>query len=229
MTTRVEAIKSLRKASKLVRLSFRENGPRSFKRGTGALLSVLNESETAVFRDELTVALGATRVALKDIVRKAQRAGYVSMITDAEGNGYTVELTDLGKEVAAKRAAAMDKAAENALSCLTDEEVEQFAALNEKISLALHEQGISAKKKGTKRSQRRKPIIEAKEQVDGNRATDLFCFFCDRMPSFQPCTPFASLFWKSKYLCVKLLDRTNSFYILIPRKNYWIEPIVLNR
>ena len=45
-------------------------------------------------------------------------------------------------------AAAMDKAAENALSCLTDEDVEQFAALNEKISLALHEQGISAKKKG---------------------------------------------------------------------------------
>ena len=134
MTTRVEAVKSLRKASKLVRLSFRENGPRSFKRGTGALLSVLNESEAAVSRDELTVALGATRVALKDIVRKAQRAGYVAMITDAEGNGYTVELTDLGKEVAAKRA--------------TDEEVEQFTALNEKISLALHEQGISAKKKG---------------------------------------------------------------------------------
>ena len=148
MTTRVEAVKSLRKASKLVRLSFRENGPRSFKRGTGALLSVLNESETAVSRDELTVALGATRVALKDIVRKAQRAGYVTVITDTEGNGYTIELTDLGKEVAAKRAAAMDKAAENALSCLTDEEVEQFAALNEKISLALHEQGISAKKKG---------------------------------------------------------------------------------
>ena len=148
MTTRVEAIKSLRKASKLVRLSFRENGPRSFKRGTGALLSVLKDSDAAVSRDELTVALGATRVALKDIVRKAQRAGYVAMITDAEGNGYTVELTDLGKEVAAKRAAAMDKAAENALSCLTDEEVEQFAALNEKISLALHEQGISAKKKG---------------------------------------------------------------------------------
>lgn len=148
MTTRVEAVKAMRKASKLVRLSFRENGPKSFKRGVGALLSVLNESETAVSRDTLVVALGATRIALKDVVRKAQRAGYVTMTTNENGKGYTVELTELGKEVAAKRSAAMDEAANKALACLTDEEVEQLAALNEKIALALHEDGISAKKKG---------------------------------------------------------------------------------
>lgn len=148
MTERIQAVKAMRKASKLVRLSFRENGPRSFKRGMGVLLSALNESETAVSRDDLVVALGATRIALKDIVRKAQRAGYVTMNNVEGEKGYSVALTDLGKEIAAKRSAAMDEAAEKALGCLTDEEIAQFIALNEKISLSLREQGISAKKKG---------------------------------------------------------------------------------
>ncbi len=148
MTDRINAIKLMRKANKLVRLSFRENGPHSFKRGMGALLSALNESETAVSRDELTVALGATRIALKDIVRKAERAGYVTLVNVEDEKGYSVELTDLGKDIAAKRAAAMDEAANKALACLTDEEVAQFSALNEKIALALHEEGICAKKKG---------------------------------------------------------------------------------
>lgn len=148
MTTRVEAVKSMRKTSKLARLYFHENGPRSFKRGTGALLSALHESQGSASRNDLTVALGATRIALKDIVRKAQRAGYVTMTTNAHKHGYTVELTELGKEVAAKRAEAMNEAAETALSCLTDKEVDQLAKLNEKIALALHDQGISAKKKG---------------------------------------------------------------------------------
>ena len=148
MTTCVEAIKAMRKANKLVRLNFRENGPRSFKRGMGALLSALNENEEATSRDQLVVALGATRVALKDIVRKAQRAGYVTIIDNGKKKDYAVELTDLGKELAEKRAEAMDKAAEKTLSCFTEEEVAQFAALNEKLALSLHEQGISAKKKG---------------------------------------------------------------------------------
>lgn len=148
MTTRVEAIKAMRKSNKLARLYFRENGPKSFKRGTGALLSALHESDGCACRNELSVALGATRVALKDIVRKAQRAGYVTMTTNAHKHGYSVELTELGKEVAAKRTKAMDKAAEKALACLTDEELEQFAKLNEKIALSLREQGICAKKKG---------------------------------------------------------------------------------
>ena len=148
MANRVDAVKSMRKASKLVRLSFRENGPRSFKQGVGALLSVLNESDSPVHRDVIVVALGATRVAAKDIVRKAMRAGYVTMTTCEDKKGYTVELTELGKEIVAKRAAAMDEAANKALACLTDEEVEQFVALNEKIVASMREQGISAKKKG---------------------------------------------------------------------------------
>ena len=137
-----EAAKSLaqmKKANKLVRLAFRKNGPKSFKRGQGALLQTL-----------LAKTLGMNRSNLKDIVKKAERNGYVTIESADQPRTYAVKLTDLGRELAEKRIAANDKTAEDIISCLSAEEVAQLDAITEKLILAMKDKGICGKKKGYK-------------------------------------------------------------------------------
>ena len=136
-----EAAKSLaqmKKANKLVRLAFRKNGPKSFKRGQGALLQALLVDDGATQRD-LTKTLGMNRSNLKDIVKKAERNGYV-----------TIESADQPRTYAVKRIAANDKTAEDIISCLSAEEVAQLDAITEKLILAMKDKGICGKKKGYK-------------------------------------------------------------------------------
>ena len=114
----------MKKAGKLIRLSQHENGPKSYKRGQGALLRALLDSDGTATQRELTAILGVNRKMLKDIVRKAQRNDYVT-IEDAEGK----------KTYAVK---------------LTDEERAQLDAINEKLIVACKEAGIDGKKKGHK-------------------------------------------------------------------------------
>lgn len=147
-----EAAKSLaqmKKANKLVRLAFRKNGPKSFKRGQGALLQALLVDDGATQRD-LTKTLGMNRSNLKDIVKKAERNGYVTIESVDQPRTYTVKLTDLGRELAEKRVAANDKTAEDIISCLSAEEVAQLDAITEKLILAMKDKGICGKKKGYK-------------------------------------------------------------------------------
>ena len=104
-----EAAKSLaqmKKANKLVRLAFRKNGPKSFKRGQGALLQALLVDDGATQRD-LTKTLGMNRSNLKDIVKKAERNGYVTIESIDQPRTYAVKLTDLGRELAEKRVACL--------------------------------------------------------------------------------------------------------------------------
>ena len=147
-----EAAKSLaqmKKANKLVRLAFRKNGPKSFKRGQGALLQALLVDDGATQRD-LTKTLGMNRSNLKDIVKKAERNGYVTIESIDQPRTYAVKLTDLGRELAEKRVAANDKTAEDIISCLSAEEVAQLDAITEKLILAMKGKGICGKKKGYK-------------------------------------------------------------------------------
>ena len=147
-----EAAKSLaqmKKANKLVRLAFRKNGPKSFKRGQGALLQALLADSGATQRD-LTKTLGMNRSNLKDIVKKAERNGYIT-IEEAEGERtYAVKLTDEGKKIAKKRVAANEETAEDILGCLSDEEVAQLNAITEKLVVSIKEKGVNGKKKGRK-------------------------------------------------------------------------------
>ena len=147
-----EAAKSLaqmKKANKLVRLAFRKNGPKSFKRGQGALLQALLADNGATQRD-LTKTLGMNRSNLKDIVKKAERNGYIT-IEEAEGERtYAVKLTDEGKKIAEKRVAANEETAEDILGCLSDEEVAQLNAITEKLIVSIKEKGVNGKKKGRK-------------------------------------------------------------------------------
>ena len=149
MNEAAKSLAQLKKANKLVRLAFHKNGPKSYKRGQGALLRALLENDGATQR-ELVKTLGMNRSNLKEIVKKAQRNEYVTIESVDEPRTYAVKLTDLGRELAEKRVAANDRTADEILSCLTAEEVKQLDAITEKLIVATKEKGISGKKKGYK-------------------------------------------------------------------------------
>ncbi len=149
MSGALKTLNKMKKANKLTQLYFRKNGPRSYKRGIGALLIALEAEGSATQRD-LVVATGLSRANLKDVVKKAVRKGYVT-IEDAEGKKtYTVALTEEGKAVAAKRVAAQEKAADKFAETLTADELAALDAICEKLIIAAKEDGVSGKKKGRK-------------------------------------------------------------------------------
>lgn len=149
MNEAAKSLAQLKKANKLVRLAFHKNGPKSYKRGQGALLRALLENDGATQR-ELVKTLGMNRSNLKDVVKKAQRNEYITIESVDEPRTYAVKLTNLGRELAEKRVAANDRTADEILSCLTAEEVKQLDAITEKLIVAMKEKGISGKKKGYK-------------------------------------------------------------------------------
>ena len=133
MTEATQTLAQLKKTSKLTRLAFHKNGPKSFRQG--ALLNALLENDGATQR-ELVHILGFDRGELKGVVKKAERNGYVT-IEDAEGvRTYAVKLTEDGRAVAEKRVAANDKTAEDIVECLSKEDMK--------------DKGINGKKKGRK-------------------------------------------------------------------------------
>lgn len=151
MNEAIKTLAQLKKASKLTRLAFHKNGPKSYKRGQGALLNALLEAETAeTTQRDLVKIIGLDRRNLKSVVKKAERNGYVTIEdTDAERT-YAVKLTEEGKQVAEKRAAAHAATAEDILSALSDEEIAQLNAITEKLIVSIKEKGVNGKKKGRK-------------------------------------------------------------------------------
>ena len=149
MNEATATLAQMKKASKLTRLAFRKMGPKSYKRGQGAPLNALLENDGTTQR-ELVKILGCDRGQLKDIVKKAERNGYVTIGDHADKHTYIVSLTDEGKRIAQKRVAANDKVAEDILSCLSEEEVAQLNAITEKLILGIKDKGVNGKKKGCK-------------------------------------------------------------------------------
>lgn len=149
MNEAAKSLAQLKKANKLVRLAFHKNGPKSFKRGQGALLRALLENDGATQR-ELVKMLGMNRSNLKDVVKKAQRNEYVTIENVEEPRTYAVKLTQLGRELAEKRDEANDRTATDILSCLSEEEMKQLDAITEKLIVAMKDKGINGKKKGYK-------------------------------------------------------------------------------
>lgn len=156
MSEALDAIRKYKKANKLVRLAFHKNGPKSYKRGQGTLLATLSQMGGSATQKQIVERDFMSRGALKDIVRKAQRNGYVEIVEHEDAKTYVIQLTDAGKELAQKREAAHERVAEDVLSCLTVEERAQLDAINEKLILAMKERGISAKDKGHVHSKRPK-------------------------------------------------------------------------
>ena len=90
------------------------------------------------------------RAALKDIVRKAARNGYVTIEEAGEKKLYALKLTDEGRALAENREAAQEATAEKILAALSDEERAQLDAISEKLIVSLKEAGIDGKGKGRK-------------------------------------------------------------------------------
>ena len=128
MTEATKTLAQLKKASKLTRLAFHKNGPKSYKRGQGALLNALLANDGTTQR-ELVKTMGMDRSDLKGIVKKAERNGYVTIEDCDAKHTYAVKLTDEGRKVAEKRVAANDKTAESILDCLSADDVSQLNAL----------------------------------------------------------------------------------------------------
>lgn len=149
MNEATATLAQLKKASKLTRLAFRKMGPKSYKRGQGALMNALLANDGATQR-ELVKILGWDRSALKDTVKKAERNGYVTIGDHEDKHTYTVSLTEEGEKIAEKRVAANDKTAEEILECLSAEEVAQLNAITEKLILGIKDKGVNGKKKGRK-------------------------------------------------------------------------------
>jgi DNA-binding MarR family transcriptional regulator len=147
--TSYESLRQMKKANKLARLAFRKNGPKSYKRGQGALLNVLYDND-GITQRELVKKLGISRGVLKDSVKKAERNGYVTIGEHDDKKTYTVNLTDEGRKLAKKRREANEKVADDIMSALDPAEVEQLDAITEKLIVSLKDKGISGKGKGRK-------------------------------------------------------------------------------
>lgn len=147
MNEATATLDQLKRADKLVRLDFHKNGPKSYRRGQGALLRTLLSRDGATQR-ELVEAMGLSRRELKDVVKKAERRGYVTIGQAEAPRTYTVTLTDCGRAVAQKRADANDRTAEEIASCLSAEEREQLDAITGKLVASAERRGIRDQDKG---------------------------------------------------------------------------------
>ena len=148
MNDYTKTLVKMKKAGKLVRLAQRKNGPKSYKRGQGALLRTLLDIDGATQR-ELCAVLGLNRGALKDVVRKAKRNDLVTIEKKGDKT-YSVKLTAEGRKLAEKHEAAQDKAAKSILDALSADEIAQLDAINDKLIVSLKDAGIDGKKKGRK-------------------------------------------------------------------------------
>lgn len=150
MSKQTKTLAQLQKSSKLVNRAFHKNGPKSYKRGQGALLKVLHKHEGAMTSRELVDVLSFDRAELKAVVKKAVRNGYVEMYDVEQPRTYKVTLTQLGEEIAEKRCAKHTEVAGNLLADFSDEEIEQLNALTEKLILAAKAQGAHGKRRSVK-------------------------------------------------------------------------------
>lgn len=150
MSTQTKTLAQLRKAGKLTNRAFRKNGPKSYKKGQGALIKVLHKHNGQATSRELVELLSFDRAELKNVVKKAVRNGYVQMGEAEQPHTYTVTLTELGEEIAEKRCAAHEEVADKLLADFTEEEIEQLNRLTEKVILAAKDQGARGKRRNTK-------------------------------------------------------------------------------
>ncbi len=142
MAESTEVIKSLKKAANYTKLGMRDLGPKSFKKGQGALIKVLYKfsDEGALCKKKLEKVLGWRGKELRRVAKKAADNGYV-IISDPQFK-FEVSLTDKGKEVIKKRMTAEDRAADAILEALSGEERQQLLGITQKISKTCEDMGL---------------------------------------------------------------------------------------
>lgn len=141
MSESSKTIAALKKAANYSKLAMRKDGPRSFKRGQGALIKVIYKvGDGTLGKDEAKKTLGWRGSDVRAVARKAADNGYLTIAKPKDG--FEMTLTDLGTEVIKKRLAAEDKAADAVLAALTDAEKSQLTELCGKISKNAQDMGV---------------------------------------------------------------------------------------
>ena len=133
MSESTKTIQSLKRAANYTKLAFHDLGPKSYKKGQGALIKVVYKfgENGTISKKTLEKILGWRGKELRAIAKKAEHNGYVT-IEDPEFQ-FKVSLTDKGTEVVKKRLAAEDRTADAILEALSAEEKQQLLAITDKI------------------------------------------------------------------------------------------------
>ncbi len=134
MTESSKALKSLKTAANYAKLAMHDLGPRSYKKGQGALLKVIEKfgEDGSIDKKRLERLLGWRGDEVRRVAEKAEENGYVAI--DDGGFEFAVSLTAKGAEVLRKRFAVENHAADAVLAGLTPDEVDQLVVLTDKIS-----------------------------------------------------------------------------------------------
>lgn len=153
-----KALASLKHAANYAKLAMHDEGPRSFKRGQGALLKVIRKfgTQDSISKDEAKRILGWRGCEVRDVARVAAGNGYVR-IEDGEAES-TYSLTDKGAKIVEKRLGAEDRAADAVMGGLSDEELSQLVSICDKISKNCEDLGVEysrIRKKEKKHGKRR--------------------------------------------------------------------------
>lgn len=156
MPESIKAIQSLKRASNFTKLAFREFGPKSYKKGQGALLKVVYKfgEDGAINKKTAEKILNWNGRQLRHVAKKAEKNGYIA-ISDPEFQ-FQMSLTDKGTEVIKKRLAAEDRTADTVLEALSADEIQTLIALTDKISKTCEGLGVDYSRIEKKRGKCRK-------------------------------------------------------------------------
>lgn len=153
MTESTNAIASLKKAANYTKLAMRQEGPRSFKRGQGALIKVIYKfGDGQLSKDAAKKELGWRGCDVRDVAKIASDNGYLTI--EAPKDGFIMTLTPMGTEVVKKRFEAEDRAADEVLGALTDAEKKNLIDICNKISEKAEEMGVDYSRIQKKRGKR---------------------------------------------------------------------------
>lgn len=143
MTESTEVLAALKRAGNYSKLAMHNEGPRSYKRGQGALIKVVAKfgGKKGISDKKLCRTLGWSCHETMAVAKKAADNGYVDIARKSDGK-HRISLTKTGKQILKKRMAAEDRAADAVCSYLTDQEKEQLVALCAKVSEACEDMGV---------------------------------------------------------------------------------------
>lgn len=147
--TRIEAIMAeatktlmnLKRAANYSKLAFHKDGPKSYTRGQGALLKVIDKfGNGSLSKKQIKKILRWDNKQAVAVAKKACRNGYVTI--KANKKGFTCTLTAKGSEILQKRFAAENRTANEILAKLSKKEIRQLDKLTNKIIEQCQEMGV---------------------------------------------------------------------------------------
>ena len=128
-----------RHCSNLMRRMYHQSGPMNTRHGQGKLMHYLLSMDGATQKD-LAKEMRMRPASLADVVRQAECNGFVTVAPNADDvRAAGVFLTDEGRAIAEKRAAANERVAADIFADFSEEERTQLEGLLAKLSDSLEE------------------------------------------------------------------------------------------